>query len=115
MPGTTASGAPSPSETWSLLDVQLDVGGGQLGPSAMRKRLPAHPRSSSRKTTTPRPGEPEPLDRLDPGDDAERPVEAAAGGDGVEVRARSRPRGRSGHAADQVPGVVDLELETRLA
>jgi hypothetical protein len=63
-------------EDGALLDVELDV---RVGHDAARdtRAAPAQPRSSSRKTTTARPGLAERLDRLESGKDAERPVEAA--------------------------------------
>ncbi len=91
-------------------------------------RLPVSPRpkrqpSSSRKATTAmraaqRRSAPEGLDGLQRADDAERAVEAAAVGHGVEVRPRpdlARGGVRAGAAADERPGALDGDLEARLA
>ena len=55
----------------------------------------------------------QPLGRLDPGEDAEHAVEAAAVRNRVEMRAR--PDARVAAPAEQVAGLVDLDLEPGLA
>ena len=55
------------------------------------------------------------LDRLDRGDDAERAVELPALGDGVEVRARSRPRGSPFRVGpEEIPGRSTRHLQAGL-
>ena len=60
-------------------------------------------------------GQAERLDRLEPGDDAERAVEAAGAGDRVEMRARPDLALAARNPPDQVPRRVDLHLEPGLA
>ena len=55
------------------------------------------------------------LDRLEPGEDAERPVEAARARDGVQMRARPDLTLAARNPPDQVPRSVDLHLEPGLA
>ena len=74
-------------ERRALLDVQLDVCVGQDAGRDTRPAAGAAPLLVPEDDDA-EPGQAERLDRLEPGDDAERPVEAAGAGDRVEVRAR---------------------------
>ena len=101
-----------PLEHGPLLDVQLEVGLGKPA-GAAQALLPAQPRSSSRKATTAS-GTSSRLGQLEPGDDPEHAVEAAA------VRARSRGatrprRAPSPRRPNVLPAGVDLDLEPGLA
>ena len=78
---TTPSGASAAEQRRPLLDVQLDVGIGQSGAAAT-------PRATSLLVAEDDDAEPrqaERLDRLESRDDAERSVEPAGAGNGVEM------------------------------
>ena len=110
-PGDDAERGVRAQQRRPLLDVQLHerVGPGGAGPAAGTAALLVAEGDDGE------PRQPEPLDRLEPRDDAERAVEAAAAGNGVEVRAGPDLPIPAGHAPDQVSGGVDLDLEPGLA
>ena len=90
-PGDDAERRVRAQERRPLLDVQLDVG----VRAARRSRAAAGAAALLvAEDDDAEPGEAEPLDRLEPGDDAERAVEAAAAGNRVEMRARPDLRAR---------------------
>ena len=78
---TTPSGASCGQQRRPLLDVQLDVGIRQSGAAA----APGAPPLLVAEDDDAEPRQAERLDRLEPGDDAERSVEPAGAGNGVEM------------------------------
>jgi hypothetical protein len=99
-----------PQQLRSLLDVKLDIGLGTSGEAAAAGAAALLVAEDHDPET--RCGEP--FDRLQPRHHAERPVETARAGNGVEVRARPDLALAAGDPADQVAGGVDLGLEPRL-
>ena len=109
-PGDDAERCVGRCQSWPLLDVQLDERVGQR--AALDERPAAHAASLFLAEDNDRAAS-RALHRLDRSDDAERTVELAALGHGVEVGARPDPR-RLGRSADQIPRIVDLDLEPGL-
>ena len=105
-------------ENRPLLDVHLDVAAGK------RRPLDECPAAEAPTLLVPEHDHPErslagagARECLEPGDDAERPVELPPGGDAVQVRARPdlrQLRPRSDRAPHDVSGRIPLDLETGL-
>jgi hypothetical protein len=100
-------------EPWALLDVHLEEGIGEAAPLHACMAADAADLLAAEDHDSAAAGA---LDRLDRGDDSERPVELSALRDRVQVRARPdfRCAGCDLGSPEQVPGGIDLDLEPRL-